>query len=101
MKLTMATDGSLLIWFVVFIAVTLLTILGLSSAIEINKFIAGSLALVIWPLTFPFIVKATKYKKREYNLPKSRLAGYLLYLVVPVTAIALALSAAIYFEVGM
>ncbi|MFL0802023.1 MAG: hypothetical protein K6L80_16370 [Agarilytica sp.] len=97
----MATDGSLVFWFIVFLITAGAVIALASEVVVISKLFAGVVVLVLWPLIFPAIVKAKKYKLRQYWLPKSRLLGYFVYLVVPVSIIALALAVAIHFEVGM
>lgn len=100
-KNCMATDGSLVLWFFVFLVATGFLTYVASSVIELNKLFSVVAALILWPLTFPLIVKAKKYRAREYWLPRRRALGYLVYLVVPVGVIVIALAAAIHFRVGM
>ena len=88
-------------WFAIFVAASLSAIWTLSSFIEVNKLVAVPLTLILWPLTFPLVVKAVKYKKRQYYVPESRVVGYFLYLVLPVSVIVLVVTLAIIFEVGM
>jgi hypothetical protein len=97
----MATDASLVLWFVVFLAAMGTIVFSASSAIEISKLQACMAALVVWPLTFPVIVKAKKFKQRYYWLPKSRLWGYFVYLIIPISAIVSAFATAIHFTVGL
>ncbi len=100
-KLCMATDGSLVLWLVVFLIIMGAVIFTASEVVEINKVFAGFVGLAVWLLTFPVIVKAKKYHQRQYWLPKNRLFGYFVYLVVPVCVIVLALTVAVHFKVGM
>ncbi len=100
-KLCMATDRSLVFWFAVFTISMGAVVFTVPEVVEINKMFAGFIALVVWPITFPVIVKAKKYHQRQYWLPKNRLLGYFVYLVIPVGVIVLALALAIHFEVGM
>jgi hypothetical protein len=95
--LCMATTGSMLLWFVLFIVCCFLVI----SNLELTKIETAISALVIWPLTFRLVVKAEKYEKRQYYLPKSRAVGYLIYLVLPIFVILLGVFLLAYFEVGM
>ena len=97
----MATDRSLALSFISIVVLVGSITYAASMLIEMNKLMASVIALVVWPLTFPVIIKARKFKQRQYWLPKSRFLGYFVYLVVPVGIVALALMAAIYFEVGM
>ena len=100
-RLCMATDSSLIFWFVSFIALISVLLFWVSVYTEINKVMTIGIALVIWPLTFPVMVRAKKFKQRKYWLPKSRLLGYFIYLVVPITVIVLALVLASYLGLGM
>jgi len=62
--------------------------------------VAGILAfyyLAIWPL----VVQLTPWTDFQYWLPKSRLVGYSVYLLLPVAAIALFLYLAVKFGLGM
>jgi hypothetical protein len=97
----MATDKSLALAFFTVIILVGSIVYAASMLIEMNKLIAVGVALVMWPLAFPVIIKTRKYEQRQYWLPKSRALGYLIYLVVPVSIVVLTLTAAIYFEVGM
>lgn len=97
----MATDGSLALWLVTLSALAGTVVFILLTLFDMSQMVAVSVTLVLWPLTFPKIVKAKKFKQRHYWLPKSRLLGYFVYLVIPVGVIALALVLAIHFEVGM
>ncbi|WP_339075302.1 hypothetical protein [Teredinibacter turnerae] len=97
----MATDGSLALWLAIFILLVGGVVFILPDLGEMNKIITGTIALLVWPLTFPAIVKAKKFKQRHYWLPNSRMLGYFVYLLLPVGLVVLALVLAIYFEVGM
>lgn len=97
----MGTDRSLVLWFVVFLIIAGVVVFAASQVIEVNKLLAGFVALVAGLLTFPVIVRAKKYQRREYWLPKSRLLGCFVYLVVPVFVIVLALALAMHFEIGL
>ena len=100
-KLSMATDKSLILWFIIFLASIGSVFYSLSAFVEIDIILAVPAVLLVWPLTFSLIVKAKKYRKRRYWLPKSRLLGYFVYLGVPIFVIILALAMAIHFEFGM
>ena len=100
-KNCMATDRSLFLWFFVFLVTTGLLVYVATSEIELNKLFSAVVAFIIWLITFPLIVKAKKYRVRQYWLPKSRALGYLVYLVVPVGVIVMVLATAIHFQVGM
>lgn len=100
-KLCMATDSSLGLWFVCFLITIGAFIFSVSQIVEITKLMAGVAALIAWPITFPSIVKAKKYEIREYWLPKNRLLGYFVYLIVPVLVVVLAIAIAIHFKVGI
>ena len=100
-KLSMATDKSLILWFIIFLASIGSVFYSLSVFVEIDIILAVPAVLLVWPLTFSLIVKAKKYRKRRYWLPKSRLLGYFVYLGVPIFVIILALAMAIHFEFGM
>ena len=97
----MATDGSLALWLAIFLLLIGSVIFTLPDLGDMNKIIAGGIALIVWLLTFPAIVKAKKFRQRHYWLPKSRVLGYFVYLVVPVGLVLLALVLAVHFEVGM
>lgn len=53
--------------------------------------------LVIWPL----IVRLTPWTEFEYWLPKSRMVGYFVYLVLPLAALALLVLLAVRLGLGM
>ena len=62
--------------------------------------VAGVLAfyyLAIWPL----VVRLKPWTAFQYWLPKSRLVGYTVYLLLPVAAIGLLLYLAAKFGLGM
>ncbi len=96
-----ATTSSLLIWLSIFIAVSGITLFLISMYAEISKSIAAVVALIYWPITAPLFVKATKFKPMQYWLPQSRIVGYLVYLVLPVSMIALVIYLLVHFNVGM
>lgn len=97
----MATDGSLVLWFFVFLVTTGFLVYVATPVIELNKLFSALVAFTVWLITFPLVVKAKKYRARQYWLPKSRALGYLVYFVVPVGVIIMALATAIHFQVGM
>ena len=51
----------------------------------------------IWPL----VVRLKPWTEFQYWLPKSRLVGYSVYLLLPVATIALLIYLAAKFELGM
>jgi hypothetical protein len=52
---------------------------------------------IVWPA----IIRLKPWTPFQYWLPKSRLIGYFVYLVIPVALMASLLSLAIKFEVGV
>jgi hypothetical protein len=97
----MASNGSLLLWFLMFVTALGLVVTLTSNITELSKLVCGALSLVLWVITFPLIVKAVPYKKKQYWLPKNRALGYFIYLGIPVLVVMTALFLAAYFKVGM
>ncbi|MBU2983985.1 hypothetical protein KO528_01360 [Saccharophagus degradans] len=97
----MATDRSLAVWLFALVVVVGSIIFVASPFMERGKVFSGVVVIFVWVITFPLIVKAKKYKARQYWLPKSRILACFVYLVIPVCVVVLAFILAIYFKVGM
>ena len=57
-------------------------------------------ALVYWFVIWPLFLKVKKWQPPYYYLPKSRIVGYFLYLVIPVLFLFGLLFLAAKYEVG-
>ena len=75
------------------------------SGVELHEwqvfFVAAGSMVFYYFAIWPYVVRLKPWTAFQYWLPKSRLVGYFVYLLLPVATIALLFYLAVKFELGM
>lgn len=94
-----ATNTSFSIWLIVWLGSSFLFLKFFSAFIDKPIFIG--LFMIFWFATYPVFLRVKPYKKKEIWLPKSRIIGYLVYLLLPVIVFFSLLLLAAHFKIGV